>query len=145
MIVNDTVTITIEQEDDFPISFVLPAFTQSSLKVEDTVDRHLVEYLDNSTEQGEPTSVGDFILWLIRVASETEPLESNYREKEITVEECECQFCRLQRAIAFAKGLMKGEAATFKAGYSLENSAIAAAEYHGVDREVIRQHLESST
>jgi len=29
----------------------------------------------------------------------------------------------------------------FKTGYSLENAAIAAAEVHGVDREVIRQHL----
>ena len=56
--------------------------------------------------------------------------------------ECECQFCRLRDAIVLAKGLMKGEAATFKAGYSLENAAIAAAEVYGVDREVIRRHLE---
>lgn len=36
---------------------------------------------------------------------------------------------------------MRDDERTFKRGYSLENAAIAAAEYHGVDREVIRQHL----
>ena len=75
---NDTVTVTIEYEGDPSVQFVLPAFTQSSLRIEDAVERHLLEYLDNSTETDQPTSVGDFVLWLIRRASETEPFESNY-------------------------------------------------------------------
>jgi len=55
--------------------------------------------------------------------------------------ECDCTFCRTRNAIILAKGLIQDDPATFKAGYTLENAAIAAAEVHGVDREVIRQHL----
>ena len=55
--------------------------------------------------------------------------------------ECDCQSCRMIQAIELAKNLMRGDLATLKAGYTIDNAAIAAAEVHGVDREVIRQHL----
>lgn len=38
-------------------------------------------------------------------------------------------------AEALARGLMKGDAATFKAGYTADNAAIAAAEVFALDTE----------
>ena len=46
-------------------------------------------------------------------------------------------------AVAMARLLMQDDPETFKAGYSLENAAIAAAEYMGVDRQPVQDALEA--
>ena len=73
IIVNETVGIIIESSDGDSVGFVIPAYTQSTIKVEKAIEGHLEDYLRSSLDQDSPTSVGDFLLWLIRRASETEP------------------------------------------------------------------------
>jgi hypothetical protein len=51
----------------------------------------------------------------------------------------------LDEAVAFARSLMAGDDATYKAGYSLENAAIAVAEVFGFEREAIEERLSAET
>lgn len=50
----------------------------------------------------------------------------------------------LAAAVEFARDLMKGDPATFKAGYSLENAAIAASEIFELSRDEIEDHLKGA-
>ena len=75
---NETVSITIEDDSGWLASHTIPAFTQEIPAVRESVKEHLKDYLNASLDNKTPTSVGDFVLWLIRRVSETEPREVDY-------------------------------------------------------------------
>lgn len=66
---NETVTVTVVDEAGDTVSFVVPAYNRSLSELSDVVTEHLSNYLTASSKQGEPVSLGDFCLWLIRNAS----------------------------------------------------------------------------
>jgi hypothetical protein len=47
----------------------------------------------------------------------------------------------LAAAVSLARDLMRGDKASFKAGYTAENAAIAAAEVFGVERKAVLEVL----
>ena len=49
----------------------------------------------------------------------------------------------LAAATLFARDLMRGDAATFKAGYTAENAALAAADVFGVEGEDVLRALHA--
>ncbi len=62
------------QQATFQIDFIVPAYTRSSDDLMEKVATTLSEYIDESIHQGEPTSIADFVMYLLTVAM-NEPKE----------------------------------------------------------------------